>query len=367
MRRLFIGMAITFGTIAPTWTRADDQQIAQDIVQQLKAQQSQGQLRGFKIDLQVEDGTVLLTGRVADLDQQRLALSIAQQVKGVTQVVNDLEVAGTTAAPEKKIEKSEEDSPRRFALSTLARTKLLGSEAVAVPTAAPSYDATASADVISMLPTISDEEIAQQIYSQLQRHQQSGELKGFHLDMRVEEGAVVLDGRVASPEQKSLTLDVARRVPGVYQVVDMIRVEKASSSRDVIPASNNDTVSTPRQAAPALAPLQSNSAMPLPAIPQGAYASQYGQLGQALPMPAHYPSSTGVSPVRYDHPNLPNYAWPSYAAHPNYAAVTYPRQHSASAWPYIGPFYPYPQVPLGWRKVALEWKDGWWQLDFCEK
>jgi hypothetical protein len=136
MRRLFIGMAITFGTIAPTWTRADDQQIAQDIVQQLKAHQSQGQLRGFKIDLQVEDGTVLLTGRVADLDQQRLALSIAQQVKGVTQVVNDLEVAATAAAPEKKVEKTEEDSPRRFALSNLARTKLLGSEEVAVPTAA---------------------------------------------------------------------------------------------------------------------------------------------------------------------------------------------------------------------------------------
>ena len=30
----------------------------------------------------------------------------------------------------------------------------------------------------------------------------------------------------------------------------------------------------------------------------------------------------------------------------------------------LGPFYPYPQVPLGWRKVALEWDDGWWMLDF---
>ena len=26
--------------------------------------------------------------------------------------------------------------------------------------------------------------------------------------------------------------------------------------------------------------------------------------------------------------------------------------------------YPYPQVPLGWRKVTLEWDDGWWPLDF---
>ena len=63
-------------------------------------------------------------------------------------------------------------------------------------------------------------------------------------------------------------------------------------------------------------------------------------------------------------PAMPNYAWPSYAAYPNYAAVTYPKQYSPTAWPYIGPFYPYPQVPLGWRKVTLEWSDGWWFLDF---
>jgi hypothetical protein len=69
----------------------------------------------------------------------------------------------------------------------------------------------------------------------------------------------------------------------------------------------------------------------------------------------------------YDNAYMPNYAWPSYAAYPNYGAVTYPTQYSAAAWPYIGPFYPYPQVPLGWRKVSLEWDDGWWFLDFHDR
>jgi hypothetical protein len=72
----------------------------------------------------------------------------------------------------------------------------------------------------------------------------------------------------------------------------------------------------------------------------------------------------GGQAVTYDNPQMPGYAWPSYAANPNYAALTYPKQYSPSAWPYIGPFYPYPQVPLGWRKVTLEWDDGWWFLDF---
>jgi hypothetical protein len=75
----------------------------------------------------------------------------------------------------------------------------------------------------------------------------------------------------------------------------------------------------------------------------------------------------GVAPAVYDHPNMPGYAWPSYAAYPNYAGLTYPKQYSPTAWPYIGPFYPYPQVPLGWRKVVLEWDDGWWMLDFKSK
>jgi len=91
------------------------------------------------------------------------------------------------------------------------------------------------------------------------------------------------------------------------------------------------------------------------------------QGGPAAPVPMQGGPGYGGGAPRYDQPNLPGHAWPSYAAYPNYAAVTYPKQYSASAWPYIGPFYPYPQVPLGWRKVALEWDDGLWYLDFTSK
>jgi hypothetical protein len=89
--------------------------------------------------------------------------------------------------------------------------------------------------------------------------------------------------------------------------------------------------------------------------------------GAPLPMYASANGGGSTAPARYDQPCLPNYAWPSYAAYPNYAAVTYPKQYSPTAWPYIGPFYPYPQVPLGWRKVTLEWDDGWWFLDFKDQ
>ncbi|HVA46166.1 MAG TPA: BON domain-containing protein [Pirellulales bacterium] len=101
-----------------------------------------------------------------------------------------------------------------------------------------------------------------------------------------------------------------------------------------------------------------------PPLPPFGAAPVAGPAGGG-PLPAYVPGvAVGTAPAYYDQPHMPNYAWPSYAAHPNYAGLTYPRQYSPTAWPYIGPFYPYPQVPLGWRKVTLEWDDGWWFLDF---
>ena len=63
-------------------------------------------------------------------------------------------------------------------------------------------------------------------------------------------------------------------------------------------------------------------------------------------------------------PGHPNYAWPSYAPYPNFSAVGYPTAYPWQAWPNIGPFYPYPEVPLDWRAVTLRWDDGIWWLDF---
>jgi hypothetical protein len=101
-------------------------------------------------------------------------------------------------------------------------------------------------------------------------------------------------------------------------------------------------------------PVPSSRFITLPSAPPS-YAAHFFACGAAR------------RPGPLDHPSMPGYAWPSYAAYPNYAAVTYPKQYSASAWPYIGPFYPYPQVPLGWRKVTMEWDDGWWMLDFKDR
>ena len=68
---------------------------------------------------------------------------------------------------------------------------------------------------------------------------------------------------------------------------------------------------------------------------------------QAQPGVGMYPNP------QYQQPPLPPYAWPTYAPYNNYSRVAYPTLYPYEAWPFIGPFYPFPRVPLGWRSVPL--------------
>jgi BON domain len=240
---------------------------------------------------------------------------------------------------------------------------------------------------------VQDKQIAQQVIQRLQTEKSAGELKGFNLDLQVEEGTLWMSGRVASQEQQDKVLDIARRVPGVKQVVNDLTITKAAESpvkqvsgMSLAPAntksvlvSNNGKPKTNNAYVPTAGKrttygTPTNYGQPAPSSRPVAFAParpvnyQQPVMNAGAPQPMHMPSSgVGVSPARYDHPQMPGYAWPSYASSPNYAGVSYPKQYSASAWPYIGPFYPYPQVPLGWRKVSMEWDDGWWWLDFKDR
>jgi hypothetical protein len=76
------------------------------------------------------------------------------------------------------------------------------------------------------------------------------------------------------------------------------------------------------------------------------------------PLPVAQPM--GAAPYDLNPPKLPPYAWPTYAPYNNVSRVAYPQNYPYNAWPFIGPFYPFPKVPLGWRSVTLEWQDGHW-------
>jgi len=270
-----------------------------------------------------------------------------------------------------------------------------------------------------------DSKLAQLIARNLK---ESGRLSGYKVSVAVRDGQVWLSGHVRSEEQAAAALDVAQQSQGVLEVVDRLSIASTTSQprRSVMArpaattqsavkdetAANVEPQPEPAQAEKSLSqrlkrslarsPSQSTSSRGVelthsqqpvpqavnqnaqlkrrPAPAQGMRIAQRGAtpaamarmqrmqgmqgMPQGQPIAAYAPGAGRVAPVQFDHAHMPNHAWPSYAAHPNYAGLTYPKQYSPTAWPYIGPFYPYPQVPLGWRKVSLEWDDGWWMLDF---
>lgn len=101
---------------------------------------------------------------------------------------------------------------------------------------------------------------------------------------------------------------------------------------------------------PAAAAPMANPA-PMPGAPVGAPT-----FAEPLPIgPTNPGYGAGMCP-----PPLPPYAWPTYAPYNNLSRVAYPTAYPYEAFPFIGPYYPFPKVPPGWRSVKLEWDDGYW-------
>jgi hypothetical protein len=214
-----------------------------------------------------------------------------------------------------------------------------------------------------------DQQVVSAVVSALSEAKNAGQLKGFGVDVQSNGGVLQLTGRASSAAQRNTIIQIAEQIPGVAGIREAIAIPTTAPNSPLLPQL---TPLSPQGGVPAnyasgpvglpamTAPYRTQAGLQTAAIPSGVRGPI---AGQPVPMGPYTP----VGAPRYDSPNLPNYAWPGYAAHPNYAALTYPQQYSPSAWPYIGPFYPYPQVPLGWRRVSLEWDDGWWFLDFTDR
>lgn len=350
MRRLLFGVVIASVTAAmPVSAFGGDREIAKTVMTELQEQKSAGNLKGFDIDLKVEDGVVYLTGEVASAAQLTLVENAALEAVGRRDLVNELRVKS--------------QAPKRLVAQRPVAVKPVESKPQASNAVAP-----ASTTQRSAQPSKADVAVTDTVIGKLQQSKAAGLLRGFELDVSTVGGDVWLRGKVANAAQKQHIIDVARRTRGVARVIDDITVTAGSPIRQVSTNGLSPVgVESPAPVPVSSMPVAGHVGGPQPMAPSGLASVNMGEYS-GTPMPMNGSTvSYGAGAPRYDQPNMPNYAWPSYAAQNNYGAVTYPKQYSPSAWPYIGPFYPYPQVPLGWRKVALEWDDGLWYLDFTSK
>jgi hypothetical protein len=165
--------------------------------------------------------------------------------------------------------------------------------------------------------------------------QSSRAARGYHLDIETLDGTVTVSGEVSRQADRDAVVDLIRGHEGVRSVRDKITV-RDGSARAVVGFDG------------------------APAIPS---ASAEGPVQQVVEPEPVMDYAGGIAPFS-DAPALPPYAWPSYTPYNNFASVAYQTQYPSGAWPFIGPPYPYPMIPSGWRRVSLTWKKGYWWMKF---
>jgi hypothetical protein len=179
----------------------------------------------------------------------------------------------------------------------------------------------------------------------------SGRIRDYHIDVIVRAGVVELNGTVTDPVQHEEVVRIVHGVPGVESVLDRVR---SNADRPVIVPVQ---VAIGPQGAPRLP-----EPAPGDSRPQGPALEGGPGVGAGAPAPEPTPIFQGAAPGPYDFgpPRMPPYAWPTYAPYNNFSRVAVPEAYPYNAWPFIGPMYPFPKIPLGWRSVKLEWDDGYW-------
>jgi len=209
----------------------------------------------------------------------------------------------------------------------------------------------------------------------------------YNIEVAYQDGSVRLRGEIGSQQDRETILNYVQSIPKVSNVSEMFVIAPSSQAAPiatmVAPSMNNSIMPVSALQSDQVAfnmdsPAPADNSLPAPpSIIENSVSDGSNPMGTIIADDGNYtadyapangsyapPQGQTMTPGQSAQPNMPNYAWPSTANYPNYAQVSYPKQYAAGAFPYVGPFYPYPQVPLGWRKVTMEWHDGYWWLDF---
>ena len=155
----------------------------------------------------------------------------------------------------------------------------------------------------------------------------AGVTQGANLNIVCIDGVVELTGTVTSENQRLDVLKTVQTVSGVGRIRDGLQVVN-------------------------LMPTGGQVIENMPVMRGGHHGGVVVD-----PAPVAAPGAVGFE---VNGPKMPHYAWPTYAPYNNFSRVATPEYYPYQAFPFIGPFYPFPKVPLGWRAVKLQWEDGHW-------
>jgi hypothetical protein len=176
----------------------------------------------------------------------------------------------------------------------------------------------------------------------VERLRQSGQLHHCSVDVSFQDGTAEITGHVGDAQQRAEVVRIVASAPDVKRVRDHMQIGRLIPVQAIEPP-----MGLPKPNALPEAPL-----VPPPGLVPGMGP------GPNEPMPMW--QAPPPNPYDLNPPKMPPYAWPTYAPYNNYSRVAYPTLYPYNAWPYIGPLNPFPKIPPNWRKVSLEWQDGYW-------
>lgn len=357
MRRSILRWGMTtLVALAPSLVWADDQAIAQRIAQDLR---NSGVLVDYSIGVKYEAGTAMLLGRVANDQQLRAAVEMARQMADVNHVISQLEVKSTqpqvaqASATSKTTAKPVMRLPFISSNPAPVTNVILDGQPIDAPPRPQDPLSTLNPPKFSIGGGNRSEQAAAQRMAELASQSEAQHDKSLQLTGYADSSGSDNKQRPVKFATKAATAQLTTTghdAPPTTIAAPSKSAARPMAARPVSASTVGRGTFSPASATSGI-PLTTVSNSRVAALPAGAGGANYASYGGGV----------------HDQPQMPSHAWPSYASYPNYAGVTYPKQYSPSAWPYIGPFYPYPQVPLGWRRVTLEWDDGWWYLDFDAK
>jgi hypothetical protein len=184
----------------------------------------------------------------------------------------------------------------------------------------------------------------------------SGRLQGYRVDIRFAAGVAELSGRVADTAHRAELVGIVHALNGVQQVNDLLEVENGHVA---LAAQVANEFQAPQPSLLEPQPPAGGGIIGGTPPGQGPQGQPYGAMAQE-PVSIMPGMGGGMANPAMQQPPLPPYAWPTYAPYNNYSRVGYPTLYPHEAFPFIGPMYPFPKVPLGWRAVTLRWQDGHW-------
>ena len=330
MQKMVVSLAIMFAILVPATSFAQGQKEINQQVAEAIADKLTDKYPEYPINVRYNSGVATLTGELYSAAQVNEAAAYVQSLPGVSRVIHDkLTVVQS-----------------RTQIQAMPTSTRLGNNVIQQPVSeAPSVSSAVTQPAAPVVTQSTSSAIAQV----------SGQMQGV-TDFSQQQAPVrtpVAPAIAAAPAvmAPAPTLAPATPAPNFAAVAPAAPLATSMAQASYVDAPQ-DLGTT--DFAPPFSGQATITTAPAPTVAGGSNFS-----GMPMPMSAQVPTAG-----RYDQPNVPNYAWPAYAAPNNYAEVAYPKLYCPQAAPYIGPFYPYPQVPMGWRKVTLEWHDGYWWLDF---